>query len=135
MYDIRRFTQAEANECGAALSRMGLEAESMEEVANRIVRHLYDNLADSQSGQKSCALVRFYKTHPYSELDEGLQAFARGILGSAPASPTLNCLTLLGTVGDKTEWNSRANSAGHKAIPLASEQMIAQIPMVSQLVS
>ena len=47
----------------------------------------------------------------------------------------MKCLTLLATVGDQPQWNSRANSQGHMAIPLASEQVIASIPMISRLVS
>ena len=107
----------------------------MEEAANKIVRYLYDNLGDKQTGEKSCALVRFYKTNPFGDLDEGLQEFARGILGTTPESPTMRCLTLLATVGDQPEWNSRANSNGHKAIPLASEQFVAGIPMIARLVN
>ena len=47
----------------------------------------------------------------------------------------MNCLTLLATRGDQPAWNSRANSNGHKAIPLASPEIVASIPMISQLVS
>ncbi len=135
MYDLKTITPAQTTELGNALSGLGSGAQSMEEAANRIVRHLQENLIDAQSGQKSCALVRFYKSHPHVELDEGLQEFARGVLGATPESPDMKCLTLLATVGDQPQWNSRANSQGHKAIPLASEQVIASIPMISRLVS
>ncbi len=134
MYDLTTITPEETTELGNALSRLGSGAQSMEEAANRIVSHLYDNLVEKESGQKSCALVRFYKSHPYGELDEGLQQFARGVLGAAPESPDMKCLTQLATVGEQQQWNSRANSAGHKAIPLASEQVIASIPMISRLI-
>jgi hypothetical protein len=107
----------------------------MEETANRIVRHLYDNLVDKKSGGKSCALVRFYKTHAYQDLDAELRGFAQGILGHAPESPSMKCLTLLATAGEKPEWNSRAASVGHKAIPLPSEKFVSQIPMISRLVN
>lgn len=132
MYDITQFGQNEINECGTALRGMGAGGGSMEETANKIVRHLYDNLNDGS--QKSCALVRFYKTHPYGQLDAGLQEFAQGVLGSKPADD-VNCLTLLATAGDKPEWNSRASSQGHRAIPLASAEMVAGIPMISRLLS
>ncbi len=61
MYDLQTITQAQTAELGNALSGLGSGAQSMEEAANRVVRYLYDNLIDAQSGQKSCALVRFYK--------------------------------------------------------------------------
>ena len=88
MYDLKTITPAQTTELGNALSGLGSGAQSMEEAANRIVRHLQENLIDAQSGQKSCALVRFYKSHPYVELDEGLQEFARGVLGATPSHQT-----------------------------------------------
>ena len=135
MYDLRTITGAETAELGNALGRLGSEAQSMEEAAGRIASFLYENLVEKETGHKSCALVRFYKSHSYGELDEGLREFARGVLGAAPESPDMKCLTLLATVGDEPQWNSRANSVGHKAIPLASEQVIESIPMISRLVS
>ncbi len=105
----------------------------MEEAANKIVNYLYDNITDS-SGNRANALVRFYKTHPYNQLDSGLQSFAQGILGSAPSDDT-NCLTMLGTVGDNEDWKSRTKSNGHRAIPLASAEMVASIPMISRLLT
>ena len=135
MYDLTKFSQSDVTECGTHLSALGSAAPSMEEVANKIVQHLCDNLVDEQTGAKACALVRFYKTHAYGELDSELQNFADGILGHPSESPDMRCLTLLATAGEKPEWNSRANSAGHKAIPLASEKFVGQIPMISRLVS
>ena len=134
MYDFARFTQSEISECGNALRALGSGAGSMEETANKIVRYLYDNLVDAQ-GRKACALIRFYKTHAYNQLDPSLQEFAQGILGKAPDSPEMKCLTMLATVGENPDWNSRANSNGHKAIPLASAEFVEQIPMIAQLIS
>ena len=47
----------------------------------------------------------------------------------------MRCLTLLGTIGDEEQWNSRARSAGHKAIPLASAEMVSGIPMIARLIN
>jgi hypothetical protein len=107
----------------------------MEDAAGKIVRYLYDNITDPATGRKSCALVRFYKTHPYKQLDAGLQDFAQGILGSPPPSGDINCLTLLGTMGDQDQWKSRAQSNGHRAIPLASAEMVGSIPMIARLIN
>ncbi len=133
MFDVATLAQDDIAQCGAALRQMDEGAGSMEEVANRVVRYLYDNMTDKQTGQRSFALVRLFKTHPYSELDPGLQQFAAGVLGSEPG-PTTKCLTLLATAGSKDEWNSRKTSNGHKAIPLASAEMVKTFPMVSNLV-
>jgi hypothetical protein len=78
--------------------------------------------------------VRFYKTHPYGELPPELQAFARATLGEQTPSPTMKCLTLLATAGEKFEWTSRTLSVGHQAIPLPSENVVSQLPMISQLI-
>ena len=101
----------------------------------KIVRYLYDEGQDKQTGERSFALVRLFKTHPYDKLDAGLQEFAGWVLGHAPESPTVKCLTLLATVGAKEEWSSRRASNGHKTIPLASEEMVKAFPMISNLVS
>jgi hypothetical protein len=135
MYDLANLSKSEVAECGAQLEALGSGAPHMEEVANKIVNHLYENLEGRQTGGKACALVRFYKTHLYSELEPQLQEFARGVLGEAPMSPEMRCLTLLATVGENPDWNSRANSAGHKAIPLPSEDFVAKIPMIARLVN
>ncbi|MBI1877823.1 MAG: hypothetical protein HYR94_06285 [Chloroflexi bacterium] len=105
-------------ECGIALRKLGSQAKSMEEAANKMVRYIYEHFVDRQTDQRACALVRFYKTHPYQELDPQLRHFADGILGNRSKPPKMKCLTLLATVGDRPEWNSRADSTGHQAIPL-----------------
>jgi hypothetical protein len=120
-------------ELGSTLRKLGEGAASMEEVANRVVHHLYDHLGSKQSNQKACVLVRFFKTHPFGELDGGLRRFAQEMLGGVTAPPTLKCLTLLATAGETPEWNSRAKSDGHKAIPLPTEKAIESSPMISRL--
>jgi hypothetical protein len=44
------------------------------------------------------------------------------------------CLTLLASAGEEPEWNDPSRSTSHRAIPLASERMIGQFPMISQLI-
>lgn len=134
MYDIRNFTLKDMMETSAALRKMGADAVSMEQVANQIVHYLYDQFADRETGEQSFILVRFFKTHPYEELDEELRIFARGMLGAPPESPAMKCLTLLASAGVLPEWNSRKFSTGHKAIPLPSDHFVEQFPMVRQLV-
>jgi two-component system NtrC family sensor kinase len=135
MYDFAKFTEDQLKECGTTLQTLGSGASNMEDAAGKIVRYLYDNITDPATGQKSCALVRFYKTHPYNQLDAGLQSFAQGILGSPPPSDDISCLTLLGTMGDQDQWKSRTQSNGHRAIPLANAEMVASIPMIARLIS
>lgn len=133
-YDLARFRLSDMISCSATVRRLGAGAASMEEAAGNVVRHLYDHLVDPATRRRECALVRIYKTHPFGELDASLQAFARGVAGTHELSPESRCLVLLATVGDQPAWNARATSVGHRAIPLASEEMVGRFPMISQLV-
>jgi hypothetical protein len=131
MYNLTRFPLHEMTQCGAHLRRCGENAPTMEATAKRIVDHLYAELRDGE-GKRACALVRFYKTHPFGQLPPDLQAAASD--GASAPGATVKCLTLLGTAGDHPDWGSRRKSVGHKAIPLPSEQVVEQLPMVAQLV-
>ena len=134
MFNLSRFSLSDMIECGTALRRLGQDKRSMEEVAERTVRYFYDHLVDGRTGERACALVRFFKTHPYGGLDEDLRRFAREMLGRSPESPALKCLTLLATAGDRPEWNRRERSRKHQVIPLPSEEVLHQTPMIAQLV-
>ena len=134
MYDLTRFTMAEMTRCGAALRDIGEGAQSMEEVADRIVSHLHSNMCDEVSSEPGTALGRLFKTHPYDELSSDLQEFALEVLGRQPDDPSMKCLTLLATRGTQEGWNSRHTSKGHKAIPLISGEMANAFPMISNLV-
>lgn len=133
-YDLVNFTIRDMTECGKILRNIGKGAKNMEEVANRIVHYLYNNLIDGESGNRASSLVRFFKTHTYEKLDDELQNFSRSMLGDYSIFPDMKCLTLLATDGENPEWNSRKTSKGHKAIPLPSEQSVQQIPMIRTLI-
>lgn len=133
MHDITNMTLRDMSECGLALRRLGDGALNMEEVSNKIIQYLYDNFVDSSS-EKACVLIRFFKTHSYGELTPDLQQYASELLSDKTVPDNLKCLTLLASAGELLEWNSRHQSVGHKAIPLANEDAIARIPMISQLI-
>ncbi len=134
IYDLRKFTLSDMTECGAAIRKLGVGAESMAEAANGIVSYLYEHIVDMENRERSCVMIRFYKTYLYRDLDNDLQKFADSLIGDFHELPDMKCLTLLATIGDKPEWNSRVKSAGHMAIPLPSEKALNQIPMIAQLV-
>lgn len=134
MPDIADFTLKDMVELSAALRSKGSGATSMEETADRIVSYLYAHFTDKTCGGNACALVRLFKTHPYTELDDSLQSFASGIMKASPVSREMKCLVLLGSAGMLPEWNSRRQSSGHKAIPLPSEHFIESFPMITQLI-
>ena len=120
-------------QCGVDLRKIGTGASSMEEVANRTVRYLYDRLG-GPSDTPACALVRMFITQPFEALDVDDQAFAAGMLGGAPVGQSMKCLTLLATTGDEPAWNARRTSAGHRALPLPSAEAISRSPMIAQLI-
>ena len=133
MYDLAHFTLSDMTQCSSVLRKLPTGATSMEQVAERIVCYLYENLQDEHTLQKNCSLVRFFKTRPYGDLDQDCRRFACEALGRAPRSPAMKCLTLMATAGERPDWNDKKNSRRYRAIPLASEQFVAQFPMFSQL--
>ena len=134
MYDLTNFTLSNMTSCGASLRGLGAEARGMEEVARRTVHYLHESFVNPHTGQKSFVLVRFFKTLSYERLEAPLKESIREILGREKPRADMKCLTLLATAGDKPEWNSRAQSLRHKAIPLSSVSMIERLPMISQLI-
>lgn len=135
MYSPAEFTLSDMTECGATLRKLGAGADSMEEVADRIVSYFYDQFIDPQTSASAFTLVRFFKTHAFSQLPTDLQAYAQTMLNQQVAPPATKCLTLLATQGDRVEWRSRQASIGHQAIPLISEQLVTQSPMIAQLIA
>jgi hypothetical protein len=134
VYDLTRFTLADMVRCARALRVLVSESTSMEEAAQKATRCFYEHCRDKISNERSCVLVRLFKTHPYRGLSKELRAFADSGAGGAAPSLDTKCLTLLATTGDDQKWNSRRTSEGHQCIPLLSEAMVGQFPMIAQLI-
>ena len=133
-FSLSTFDLAAMLRCGLDLRRVTQGAASMEEAARAVVRYFHGSAVDPATGERQCALVRFYKTHAYGALEPGLQAFVRGVLGARRPWDEMKCLVLLATAGDEPAWNDRRRSRGHQAIPLPSAQIVEQAPMISQLI-
>jgi hypothetical protein len=133
-YNLGAFSLAEMTRCGMELRRIGAGASSMEEVGERTVRYLFERLVAPGGSEPACALVRLFVTMPFHELQDEQQEFAAAVLGARPGDPNMKCLTLLASAGVEEPWNSRHRSAGHKALPLASEASVARSPMIAQLI-
>ncbi|PMB42986.1 hypothetical protein CEN40_16885 [Fischerella thermalis CCMEE 5205] len=132
MYELAKLTRHQSFQCAVKLRNLDKCAASMEDLANQIVRFLYESLTDG--GKPACVLVRFFKTHSYGKLNEELQNAAREILKGSPIDSETKCLTLLATAGDLPQWNDRQMSSAHKAIPLIDEDFVSKAPMISQLI-
>ena len=74
MHRLTSFTLQDITACGAALRRLGAGATGIEDVAQRLVRHLFSSLVRLETQDPACALVRLFETHPYSQLAPDLQA-------------------------------------------------------------
>ncbi|MDB4943336.1 MAG: hypothetical protein JWP97_2870 [Labilithrix sp.] len=115
----------------AGLRAKVAKAESLEEAAGLVARTLHGEYPDVT------ALARVYAVLPYSEVDDETRAFVDGLAKNAgqtenvgPATPVL---VLLGTHGQRREWQDRRASKGHRGIPLVSPAFVQGIPMVAQL--
>ncbi len=134
MYDLKNFTLQEMTYCGEAIQQLELQAKNVDEVATLLVHYFYNHLINKETGEKSCALVRFFMTYPYIELDKESRKVVDKSLDDTPAPNDMNCLTLLSSVGIQPEWNSTQHSKRHRVIPLINKQKVEQIPMISQLI-
>ena len=120
---------------GAAVRSLSAPSpSSMEALAGRLVRFLYDAFVES-GDVRSTILVRFYVTTEYGTLDNELRAFGARVAQGHALSDSTRCLTLLATAGERSEWNDRRRSEGHKTIPLPSEEVVQAIPMVAHLLA
>ncbi|HSL04697.1 MAG TPA: PAS domain S-box protein [Nitrospiraceae bacterium] len=133
MYSLASFSISDMTECASELRKLGVGASSAQDVAQRIVSYLYQQLGNDQTGRQDCVLVRCFLTRAYGELDSQSQDCARRALACGPGSLDMKCLTLFGTAGERPEWNDRNRSRRYRSIPLADEQVVSQFPMVSQL--
>jgi hypothetical protein len=131
--DLRTFELHDMLRCGLDIRREAREAPSLEHVAERVVRYLYEAFRDPATDEHQLALVRFYKTHPYRDLDPDLRIVVRTALGAAPRDEGLKCLTLLASAGVESDWNDRRRSRAHRAIPLANASVVERAPMISRL--
>ena len=132
-YDLTKFDLGDMLKASLRLREIASGAPTLEVSAQRTCRFLYDELV-GPDGQRACALVRCYKTHAYNSLEPELQGFARDVLDGEQPRPAMKVLTLMATIGQSAAWNSRHLSRGHRAIPLASPEMVEKAPMISQLI-
>ena len=132
--DVSNFDLTSLLRCSRALRQATAGSGSLEESAGRITRILYDVCVDPDTGERSCAMVRFYKTHDFEALPSSLRAFVRRQMPGEEPRPDMKALALLATVGDEAAWNDRKRSRGHQAIPLASVEMVERAPMISALI-
>ncbi len=134
MFDLTKFSLQDMSEIGDALQQLELKARNIDELSDMMVQYFFDNLVDTQTGEKSSVLVRFFMTYPYSSLDAELQLSADKMLGSKPVDQDMKCLKLLATAGVQQEWNSIIHSKDHRVLPLQNEDMLKKNIMVHHFI-
>ncbi len=108
-------------------------AASLEQVARLFTDALYERFA------ASIVLARVFATVELHQLPGADRAFVERFAASIHRTGDLQegtlVLTLLATRGVEEAWNDRRRSRDHLALPLLSEQFVAEIPMISRLLS
>ncbi len=135
-YRLRTFGFTDMMDCRARVRNLFDDAPpaTVSDAAERVVHFFHDELRDDR-GNPACALVRFFRTVPYRDLDEDTRAFARSAAAEETLAPQVRCLTLMATMGEQPEWKSRLTSRGHRAIPLTTVEVVERAPMIAQLIS
>jgi len=108
-------------------------ARSLEDVVRLFTDALYERFASS------VVLARVFGTVELQQLTPADRVFAERFAASVGAGAELTAATpvlaLLASRGVEEAWNDRRRSRGHLAIPLISERLVAEIPMISRLLN
>ncbi|MEK0179093.1 histidine kinase [Microcoleus anatoxicus] len=131
MYNQTPFTLINLAKCSLVLRQLGRNSGSMQETSQKIADYIYQHFYDSESSQNSCVLVRLFKTHPYGELDDSLQASARSLMQNKIPPYEMKCWTLLASAGKEPQCNY-ADEAPNIVIPLVNEELVAQMLPISE---
>ncbi len=113
------------------ISKEVTSSTTLEEAAQIYMSILYEEVSDS------IVLARLFSTIPFVDLPEPNKEFVLNLARSKGILELIkdqtNILSLLGTRGERSQWDDRCNSQGHIGIPLASSDFIERVPMVSRL--
>ncbi len=134
MYNFHNFTLQEMTRCGREIEQLCKGSANLEEASTRISRFFFNHFLDPISGETSCVLSRCFCVREYETLQGAVREAADMMGDDAAFSPSTKFLTLMGTTGLEPQWCDWKDSQGHKAIPLASEEFVAGIPMISELI-
>lgn len=134
MFSIETFSLQDMSELSGAIRELGAAARTQEEVAGRIVNHLYESFTEKDSGEKPFALARLFISLPYRDLEPPLKRFVETRKPeSLEIRPETRCLTLLATVGQLPDWCDRNRSKDHRSIPIDSPALSSELPMIAVL--
>ncbi len=133
-FTIERFGLRDMVECGSELRELALRTSCAADLARGIVDFFFERLRDGR-GERAVVLARLFTTEVLERLDPALQALARSVLAADLCTSSVRCLQLLGTRGEKPEWNDVRRSRDHRVIPLRDASIVEKAPMLSRLAS
>jgi hypothetical protein len=85
---------------------------------------------------ESLVLARLFMVLPAGSLPADDQVFAARLADGHPAfKAETPCLTLIASRGREPQWNDRALSRGHRAIPLIDSGFVGNAPMLAKLLA
>jgi hypothetical protein len=134
MYNHTPFTSKDLAKCSLVLRHLGKKATNMQDSSQKIVDYIHEHFHDSETEQNSCALVRLFKTHPYGELTDSLQASARSLMTPTIPVADMKCWTLLAAAG-KEPHSNYSLIAKNIVIPLVNQELVAEMPAMAELIS
>lgn len=107
------------------------QAKTLSEAAQALTSAIYNQFTDS------VVLARLFVTVPFDDLPPTNKQFVQNLAKSAGADTALKnttpVLSLMGSTGQESDWNSPSKSKGHLGIPLISSAFVGAIPMISRL--
>ncbi len=134
MFSIETFSLQDMTELSGEIRELGTGARTQEEIADRIVNHLFEGFSLKKNGERAFALARFFISLPYKDLETPLKRFVEGRRAEqSDLRPDTRCLTLLATCGQKPDWCDRTRSHDHRAIPIDSPDLATELPMIALL--
>ena len=134
MFSIETFSLQDMTNLSSEIRELGAGARTQEEIADRIVKHLYNGFVLDNTGEKAFALARFFISMPFRELEPPLKRYVEGRLPEhKELGPDSRCLTLLATYGQEAPWCDRTKSREHRAIPIDSPELATELPMIALL--
>ncbi len=134
MFSIETFSLQDMSELSGEIRELGNGARNQEEIADRIVNHLYEGFTLKKSGEKAFVLARFFISLPYKDLEAPLKRYVEGRRAEhCELRPDTRCLTLLATCGQTPAWSDRTKSQEHRAIPIDSPDLATELPMIALL--
>lgn len=119
MAALSTFSIGDMLDSSSALRTVGATADSMESAAQRTVNWLRTHLVD-EHGASAVALARVLTTVGYCDLPADLAARAEQLDARVAEEPTRRCAVLLGTAGERPEWNDVDASINQRVIPLST---------------